>query len=202
MILGQGSTLRLNSFEHIKWWLLIGMPIIFIWVTSCPIIALVLIFKNYKESKSNKVKMYFLVLYQGLKQEKFYWEFVNTLRKVLILLSFWFLATFSNTYQIAVAVIILIVSVRIQIWLEPYKESYNNEIEILGMTSGIVFISSGLVFSQNYSYPMLNFIFLILVISINTIFVIKWVLLLTFWLGEKSQFFLTVKHCNIYENLK
>ena len=85
--------------------------------------------------------------------------------------------------------------------IEPYKEPINNEIEILGMTAGVVFISSGLVFAQNYSYGMLNFIFFVMVVGFNTAFVLKWTLLLTFWLGEKYQFFLTVSLTNLKQSI-
>jgi len=53
-----------------------------------PGFALYLLFKNIKKEENNAVKSYFLILYQGLNPERFYWEFVNTLRKVMILITF------------------------------------------------------------------------------------------------------------------
>ena len=165
------------SGEHFKWWFLVGFPIIIMWVVCAPLTALILLYKNYKQSSSNKVNQYFLMLYQGFKQDRFYWEFVNTLRKVLILMAFGFLSTFSDTYKIIVSVIVLVFTLRVQVSLEPYKEEYNNDVEILGITAGVITISSGLIYNQKYPYGFLNFLFLILIIAANTWFIAKWLLL-------------------------
>ena len=77
------------SSTHLKWLLLIAAPILILWVCASPLLALVLMFK-YKGANSEKGKRifeYFLILQQGLKPDKFYWEFVNILRKILILFS-------------------------------------------------------------------------------------------------------------------
>ena len=55
------------SSSHIKWMIAIALPILVVWVISMPLIALILLFKNYKKDYNNKVKQYFLILYQGLK---------------------------------------------------------------------------------------------------------------------------------------
>jgi len=72
----------------LKWCALLGAPILIIWVISLPVIALILLKKNIHKEGDNKVQQYFLILYQGLKIKHFYWEFVNSLRKVLILICF------------------------------------------------------------------------------------------------------------------
>ena len=67
-----------------------------------PIFALILLARNIKKGEHNKVKQYMLILYQGLKHEKYYWEFVNSLRKVLILMSFSLLITYRPSYRIMI----------------------------------------------------------------------------------------------------
>ena len=69
--------------NHIKWVLAIALPIIVIWVVSMPLIALYLLYKNHNKNEDNKVKQYFLILYQGLKPRAYYWEFVNIFLKSL-----------------------------------------------------------------------------------------------------------------------
>ena len=76
------------SSEHIKWIFTLAIPILVIWVIGMPVIALIIMFKHVPKLEENKVKQYFFILYQGLKQKLFFWEFINSLRKVLILISF------------------------------------------------------------------------------------------------------------------
>jgi len=57
------------------------------WVIGMPILSLILLFKNFNSSEDNKIKQYFLILYQGLKPKRFYWEYINTMRKILILVA-------------------------------------------------------------------------------------------------------------------
>ena len=177
------------SGGHIKWIFLIGFPILVVWVISVPIVALVLLYKNYNKTAENKIKQYFLMFYQGFKQDRFYWEFVNTLRKVMILMAFGLLSTFPDAYKIMISIIVLVVTLRIQIALEPYKAEWNNDIEIIGIMAGVVTISSGLIFSQSYSYGFLNLVFVVLVFLVNSWFLSKWLLLLWACLGERFKLF-------------
>ena len=76
------------STEHLTWWFIIGLPMIVLWVFGCPIIALVILIKNRKGLYKINIQRYFIVLYQGLKDNRFYWEFVNTFRKVMIVTNY------------------------------------------------------------------------------------------------------------------
>ena len=145
------TNMECYSSDHIYWWFLLGVSILAFWVIFLPLLALYLLFKNIRKGDHNKINMYFLILYQGLKKDIFYWEFVNTLRKVLILVSFAALATFPPLYKIMISVIILIITARVQIRLNPYKNSNHSEIEILAIVSGTMTIFSGLklIFSFN-----------------------------------------------------
>jgi len=73
------------SSDHIFWIAIVAIPTIIIWVVGCPLLAFYILFRNRKYLEEEHVKSYMLVLYQGLKPEVFYWEFVNTIRKALIL---------------------------------------------------------------------------------------------------------------------
>ena len=124
--------------EHIKWCLALGIPILVFWVTSLPIIALILMYKNVRiEDEHNIIQKYFLILYQGLKTKHFYWEFVNSSRKILILIAF----LLPTEYQIMFSLVTLITTWRLQSYLLPYKDNDNNEVEILGVNVGIITLS-------------------------------------------------------------
>ena len=57
---------------------------ILIWILGLPILGIT--FLTIKKNKIEDVafKKYFLILYQGMKKNRIYWEFVNVLRKVFI----------------------------------------------------------------------------------------------------------------------
>ena len=135
-----------------KWILLISVPSIIIWVISMPLIAFLLLFLNIKKQSDNKIKQYFLILYQGLKRDKFYWEFINTIRKILILLVF----PLATTMKMLVSIMILVLLTRLQLKLQPYVDTENNQIEILATNAGIITIFSGLLYSQPEREGLLN----------------------------------------------
>ena len=129
-----------------------------------------------------------LILYQGLKPSRYYWEFVNSLRKVLILMPFPLLVSFSLSLKIMVAVIILMVTFRMQVHLNPYKNSDYNSIEILALLTGTLTISSGLIFTNDEDQePVLNVILLTTILAFNIILVLRWTCLFMVSMSEKYR---------------
>jgi len=92
------------SADHFSWVVFVGLPILVVWVIVCPLIALAIITKHRHNLEDWKVKKYFLILYQGLKPEKFYWEFFNTFRKFLVLLLNVVLSPYPTSYSLFVVV--------------------------------------------------------------------------------------------------
>ena len=165
------SDVTCYSMEHLKWCLLLGLPILIIWVVGMPVIALVLMYKNIRKEGDNKIREYFLILNQGLKEKNFYWEFVNSLRKVWILVSF----LFPFNYQILFSTSLLIITWRLQSYLKPYKSKEKNEIEMLGINVGIVTLLWGLIFSEDDgNNANLNLIALSVLVFLNVVFILRW----------------------------
>jgi len=75
-----------------------------------------------------------IVLYQGLKDDKFYWELLNIVKKIIFVAANVFLSTFGTFYKGVVGVILLIYFTRLQIWLSPFKSEFNNECELMSFT--------------------------------------------------------------------
>ena len=146
-----------------------------------PLGAFILLFKYVREE--GLTKQYFLILYQGLKANRFYWEFINTLRKVLILSVF----VLNNTLKVVLSSIVLIVTARIQMILEPYKDERNNDIELLAVSSGIVTILANLIYTESDKVDTLNLVTLLIIITINMVFLLNWALLFTQQFEEKSK---------------
>ena len=84
------------------------------------------------------MKKYYLILFQGLRREVFYWELINTIRKVLIVSLNTILSVIPLEYKILLGIILLIIIVRIQIQVRPYKMKVNNDLEIISIVSGML----------------------------------------------------------------
>ena len=96
------------SYVHIKWWMIIGVPIIILWVIACPVLVFWILFKNRKSLREARIQRYLLILYQGLKDKCFFWELINTLRKISMVWINVFMSTLDLIYSGTIAVIILI----------------------------------------------------------------------------------------------
>ena len=163
------------SFDHVFWMLTVAVPILAIWIVGAPCLALIILYKNRKDLDSGYIKSYMLILYQGLKPKVFYWEFVNTLRKLLILIVSVFMATQSLSSQVLISVVILYCIYRLQLRLKPYKYEENNYLEQHAINAGTLTILWGLIFIQNNNYALFNTLALVFMISVNSVFILLWV---------------------------
>jgi len=84
----------------------------------------------------------------------------------------------STSMRILCAMVILVLTIRVQINLKPYKEEENNKIDILAISAGIITLSSGLIYSQEDSVNGLNLMFLILAFIFNIFVILEWTYLL------------------------
>jgi len=132
--------------------------------------ALILLYKNIKKGLENSVNKYFLILYQGLKIKAFYWEFVNTLRKVLLVI----ILMAPGEMKIVLSVFVIISSARIQIFIQPYTVPENNKVELYAISAGLVTLMSSLVFSRDESIGYLDLFIMIVVFILNSIFILEW----------------------------
>lgn len=169
------------SSTHLKWAFSLGGPMLIFWVIGAPILVLIILIKHRKNLQDTYVKKYFLVLYQGLKPEVFYWEFVNTLRKIIMPLLNVVLSRANSFYSAIVAIIVLIILFRVQQNLHPYRLEENNQIEILAIITGMVSLFGAVVFFDNIGgtdvedVEFLQTFSLMVILLINIYFVLRWV---------------------------
>ena len=169
------------SLQHITWWLIIGVPMIIVWVLGWPIIALVILIRNRKNLEKQNIQRYFIVLYQGLKNHAFYWEFINTFRKLGIVTINVFLSTFSQTYKGLSAIILMVTFLRIQIVLAPYKLDVNNHWEYISYASSCLTLFAGVLFVSDVKrVGLIDVLVFILVVVFNIYFILFWSYLMLF----------------------
>ena len=127
------------------------------------------------------VQRYFIVLYQGLKNDKFYWELVNTLRKVLIVCSNVFLAQYPLFYKGVLAVVMIILFYRLQLFLSPFKDKENNEVENTSYLASCITLYSGLLFinEEERGNDVIDLIAFFLILIFNIKFFLLWAYLMS-----------------------
>ena len=178
------------SSNHLLWAFAIGFPVLVVWVIGMPLIALIILIKYRAHLETVVIKKYLLLLYQGLNSYAFYWEFVNTLRKFLMLWCIVFLTSFSIYYRIMIGTIIVFIILRIQVNLQPYKDEQNNRIEILATLAGMITLSWGILFVQkDDKVENFNIVVAILVFMFNISFILNWVYLFIVSWNIKNQTF-------------
>ena len=102
------------------------------------------------------------MLYQGLKIDRFYWELINTARKVILLCLPTFMFTVSLNYKILSATTIMLIILRVQHDLEPYKDDTNNKLEFYEIITGASTIYATLIFQdgeKNSKIELMIFLF-------------------------------------------
>ena len=165
-----------------------------IYVFGSPLVMFSLVFKNRKKLGHPEVIQYILLLYQGLNHSKFYWEFVNTLRKFILL---WIHVFITDRFKIVKALlgaVTMFVCSIMQARLRPYKIevvsdlgnnliftlSILNLIEHREMVSSILTIYGGLIFVQeDNQLSYLRIIIFVGIIIANCRFIIMWI----FWVA-------------------
>ena len=100
---------------------------IIVWVIGAPVLAFYILFKNRNRLDDPQFQRYMIVIYQGFKKNKYYWELLNVVRKVTIVAINVFLSQLGLFYKGMAGVITLIIFTRAQLYLRPFKNPLNNE---------------------------------------------------------------------------
>ena len=88
-----GTPRKVNDLEikcwetaHMAWAFGVGVPIIIFWSIGIPLFGVIFILKNRKNLHEDHFSSKYLILYQGLKPNRAYWEMINIIRKVVLLM--------------------------------------------------------------------------------------------------------------------
>ena len=92
-------------------------------------------------------------------------------------------------YRILSSTIILVISIRLQIDLQPYKKEENNKIELFAITVGSITLFSGVAFEDQSGESTLQNLILAFVFFVNIIFILNWLYLFSKCMGEDYKIF-------------
>ena len=129
--------------EHKMWSLAIGVPMILIWVISTPLLGYLYLRRNASNLDEEVFFSRFRMLYQGLKVEFYYWEFINIFRKVFLVITNVLLSSQPDIFKALLALFILALFLRLQTKMRPYKNELINDLEQReNMTSIVTFFGA------------------------------------------------------------
>ena len=100
--------------KHLFSSLSIGIPMFSIWIFGAPLFGFIILYRNKDNLDSSHMLMRYRMLYNGLKSEVFYWEFVNTFRKMWIICVNVFFSTFSEEIRALLALSVMLIILKIQ----------------------------------------------------------------------------------------
>jgi hypothetical protein len=106
---------------------------------------------------------------------------VNTLRKTIFLA----LLLLTDIPKIFCGMILLVVSMRLQNYLNPFRDEENNGIEIKALFSGIIILGSALVFQEEESFGVFETFAILLIVGVNLYFLLDWMYKLLLTSGKK-----------------
>ena len=110
------------------------------WVIGLPVIGFTLIYRNKENLNSEDILAKYRMLYQGLRPEAYYWEFLNVMRKIMLIAINVFLSGFDIGYKPLCALIVLVIALRIQERVNPYKKEVFNALEYREIAVSVVTI--------------------------------------------------------------
>lgn len=114
---------------HKKWFFAVGLPMLIVWVIGTPVVSLIHLIKNRQKLNDELFFSRYRMIYQGLKRKHFYWETVNTFRKISIVSINVFLALYPDYIKAIYAMLILAIIFKMQEILQPYEIPVFNWIE-------------------------------------------------------------------------
>ena len=81
-LLERDMTVKCWNPVHMVWVIFLGIPYIVVWTFGLPILGIVFFTIRRKHLKKASFRAKYLIMYQGLKDNRYYWEFINIIRKV------------------------------------------------------------------------------------------------------------------------
>jgi hypothetical protein len=115
------------------------------------------------------------MIYQGVKPECFYWEFINIFRKVFLVSLNVFMGLFPNYFKALLALLVLSVFSRLQIRIKPYKSERINILEQNEYMTTVITFFGSLFFLSDENPEYIKTFVLILLLLINARFILIWV---------------------------
>ncbi|EAR84068.2 WD domain, G-beta repeat protein (macronuclear) [Tetrahymena thermophila SB210] len=154
--------------EHIKYIFLICFPGFLLWAFMIPVYILKKMIKYQDQLDHSHVRMRFGFLYQDYKRKHYYWEFVRSYMKVLIVCIYSFYGD-PYTNKLIFALIICILYLVLLKKLRPFQMHYFQDLDTASMLTIIVLIIMNIFLYNDPPYVQ-QVIFYIILLGIHNIY--------------------------------
>jgi len=159
-----------------KWVFSLAIPMLVIYAIGYPVTVFIILFIIRNKLNQPKVLSYFILLYQGLRQERYYWELVNTFRKFLLLSLHVFIPDTDKVLKSMFGSFILFSTSLLQGRLKPFKIEAVSDLEHKEMIASILTLYGGIVFVQDSDgLQVLSLIIFIMISILNIRFWVMWI---------------------------
>lgn len=143
---------------------LFAFTIIF-WAVGMPGVAYLMLRKNKSKLEEPSTKAKYGFLYQGYQSDRFYWEFIIMLRKILIISVTLLLRISTVSLQLIFVLIILTGALVLNLYYKPFELYELNRTENFSIILSIICFSSGLIIESEASLSLHILLFIVLVLS-------------------------------------
>ena len=177
--LNRNTAIECWDSSHKKFSLIVAMPGIILWAIGFPTLLLMLMLKNRRRIHLDYYRVVFGFLFNGYKFNKFYWELVIMYRKTILITISVFVIYQSRILQALNVIILLLTSIYLQNYNQPYKSPQLNNMEIQALNIAAVSIYCGLYYlSRSISEGVKIFLFGIILFG-NLYFIVFWIYYIT-----------------------
>jgi len=157
---------------HILWSMFIGLPNLILWTIVLPLLLLKIISKDTKQTKGSSQKDFeYSFIYTGLKHQKFFWEFVIMIRKVLFIIILVFFNMISDETQVFAIFGLLSLFAYIQYKFSPFEDRRLNFLELFSLFSLNAVAYSGISLRLEGD-EWLNTMFISFALAVNLVFLV------------------------------
>ena len=172
--LKENYTIQCSGETYTKFYLIVVIPSMIIWIVGLPAMILVIMTKRRRFLNQDQNRVIFGFLFNGYKKATFFWEFLIMYRKVLIISIVTFLANISASFQALSIFLLLNLSVFLHLKLQPYVSEVLNHMETESLITSAVTVYCGLFYlTQDTAGPFQIVLFVMIVVG-NAYFILYW----------------------------
>jgi hypothetical protein len=166
------SNLDIKCFDeqHSLYAFSVALPAILIWGVGVPSFILGILVKRRRSLGTLLMKCRFGFFYNGFKKTHFYWEFLILYRKILIISIVVFVGSQSIPIQALSIMLILLASLALQYWQEPYSSTALNSMELKAILVAGITIYCGLYYLAESLPEVFKVVLFCVIVLANSFF--------------------------------
>ncbi|CAG9324291.1 unnamed protein product [Blepharisma stoltei] len=166
--------IRCWDYDHIFYVMTISLPTIILWGIILPTVCLVNIIRNKSRLGDLNVRIRYGFLFNGYRDNHYFWEFIILYSKIILICCSVFLARVSLKIQAIIVAILYSIYLRLQYSNNPYTEPNLNQMELRARLVCAVTIWSGLYYLMGSLNDEAGYFFFAIIVAANCYFLIYW----------------------------